>query len=300
MIFDDFEVNFNMKNFFNPVKTTGLFSGSIEGVEASSTHPPLRYSGSKRALASQIMREYRADFPNEQHLLSPFLGAGAVELRWMHVRRGSCHAADADGALVNFWEHLLHDAKHLAEIARGLPPITHELFYQWKAERRAGNYTTVEHAAQFFVMTYAKIIHALDYWPETAERDWNSRRRQGFCARLSHFKAPRLTVAHQDYREFLSSNDGVLYIDSPYWSENQRMERIYDDGIVPCFSKEDHEWLADALSKRTGWIASNHNCEWVRERYRDYRQVEIDIRYESANLRNDDGPGKEILIICPP
>ena len=260
----------------------------------------MSYSGGKRKLAPRILPVLSHHFPSETRLISPFLGLGAVELSWMHARVGTCLGADADFRLTNLWQHVRHDAQQVARVAWDLLPIDRPTFEQWRVELSDPGRTEIQDAAKFFILHNCMIVHGENWWEEHALK-WNtpevSRR---FISRLAQFRAPRLEVVCQDFRAFLDGNDGPVYADPPYYSERGEMERVYDGGVTATFQPSDHEDLADILCKRKGWVLSQHNHPWVRDRYAGYQEIEIDMQYGSRNLHRSKKTAREIIVVCPP
>ena len=273
---------------------------SPKGVQPTSSIPPFSYSGGKRQLASRIVSLCRREFPNEYHLISPFLGAAAAELRFMFARRGSCLGADADRELINLWKHLIVDARAVADTAQSLMPLDRETWYQWYRDMMSSEWHTLEHAAKFYLLRYTRVLHAWNWWAERAENFNQPKTYRAALARVAQFKAPRLTVEHADFRDFLSANSGIVYCDSPYVSDDLSYERVYERrGTDNVFTMEDHAALADLLSKRKGWIASNSNHPWVWKRYQDYHIMEVPISYNSHQAQRKRARQTELLILNP-
>lgn len=266
----------------------------------TSWRPPFSYSGGKTEMVNHIINRMQHYFPNERHLGSVFLGAGAIELRLMYAFSFTCAGNDADTGLVNFWHHARHNAEEIVSVARSLLPIDRETFEAWVADMRDTAWTTLEEAAKFFIMRHCRIVHNWSWWDAHATRWMEPTVHNRFLSRFAHFKAPRLEVVCQDFRDFLSETDSLLYVDSPYFSERGEMEAVYEGGTVGTFTKEDHEDLASLLLSRKGWIASNANSPWVRERYADVLQVEINsTKYASRNFHKGDRTAEELLLISP-
>lgn len=118
------------------------------------------------------------------------------------------------------------------------------------------------------------------------------------------FRAPLLTVEYANFREFLSFHDGIVYCDSPYYSERGETERVCANKLeTNVFSRKNHADLAELLKTRREWIASNHDCEWVRETYRDYEIHEVERTYSSSLMQSSDKKvnprGQEVIIVDP-
>ena len=268
----------------------------------TSWSPPFSYSGGKTKLTPRLLNVFREVFPAERRLLSPFLGAGAFELRWMHAGGGYCHGADVEKPLINFWCHLLENPLTLARVAWKSLPIDEPTWRDWHAEMEAGAFHTVQDAARFYLMRYTKVVHGWDLWRGQLDK-WNKPRvHRPYLKRLSLFRCPRLSVESGDFRRFLDKHDGVVYADPPYYSDGGEMERVYaNQQETNVFSREDHAELADALTARKGWVLSNSDSRWVRSRYQDYRMVPVQVRYSSRQMHGtkEDMAG-ELIIISPP
>ena len=268
----------------------------------SSGQPVFSYSGGKRQLASRIVNLFRKHFPTETRLLSPFIGGAAVELAFMFSRRGFCHAADADEHLIMFWRNLITDARAVANHARSLmvEPMDRERWQAWYRDMMAGGWHSAEHAAQYFILRYTKVVHAWSVWEKRAEGFNEPRVHKEAFARLSRFRVPRLSVEHADFRSFLLAHDGIAYLDPPYFSDDLSYEKVYekraaaDDNV---FTRESHEDLAELLSARKGWVLSYSPHEWVRNRYRDYTQLEVEVSYMSRSSQQRDNRDTELIII---
>lgn len=270
---------------------------------SSSVVPPFSYSGGKSQIAGRIVNLLRYHFPTELRLHSPFLGGGAVELRHCHARRGSVVAGDADPHVVMCWQALLDDAPAVARQALAFmeEPMTKARWDAWYAEMLSCDWHSVEDAAKYFIMRYTKVVHAWNWW-ETRAQNFNKPAvfRAAFT-RLSRFRAPRVSVEHADFREFLDNHDGVFYCDPPYYSDDKSYEKVYekryaeDDNI---FTNAAHEALAERLTSRRGWLLSYSPHDWVKSRYRDYPQLEVAVSYQSRCEQKRSNRDTELLILC--
>ena len=274
----------------------------VSRVPPTTATPVFSYSGGKRQLSGRIVNMFREYFPSERHLVAPFLGGGAVELRFMVGRDGTCHGADADPHLIMFWQNLIEDAGAVANHARSLmvEPMDRARWQSWYADMMAGAWHSAEHAAKYFILRYTRVVHAWNIWERRAN-DFNKPtvHLEAF-ARLSHFRAPRLTVECSDFRTFLDTQDTLSYLDPPYYSSDRSMERVYekrnaDDDNV--FTQQAHEDLADILSARDAWILSYSDHPWVRQRYQDYRILEVQVTYMSRSAQQRDKRADELIIV---
>ena len=266
----------------------------------SSWKPPFSYSGGKSQLASRIINLLGHHFPNESHLLSPFLGGAAVELRWMHLG-GSCLGADVDKHVILLWEHLIRDAGAVADTAYRLMPMEVATWHDWYAELLSSDSQSVELAAKYFLLRYTKVVHAFAPWKKRLIAFNSPKVHWPALARIAQFRAPRLSVEHADFRDFLNNHDGIVYADSPYFSERGEMEAVYEKRgeADSVFTRADHEALADLLCSRSGWIASNHDCDWVRNRYRGYEMHAVSVNYASRSAQQKSNRGDELIIVSP-
>ena len=268
----------------------------------SSWQPPFSYSGGKSQLATRIASLFRKQFPNERHLISPFLGGAAVELRCIHAFKWSCLGADADEHVILLWKWLIEAPREVAECAVQFMPIDVSTWKSWYADMMSSQWHTLAHAAKYFILRYTKVVHAWSVWEKRLIAFNSPKVYLPAFHRLARFRVPRLSVKCSDFRHFLASHDGIAYVDSPYYSDDLSYEKVYEKRGAEeesVFSRADHEALADILCTRSGWIASNAPHDWVRSRYRDYEQVEVNVTYASRSAQQKRNRDTELIIISP-
>ena len=265
----------------------------------STRTPPMSYSGGKSKLVSTLMPLINHHFPTEDRLLSPFLGAGAVELQFMHSREAYCHAADVEQPLVNFWNHMVSDAKAVAKRAFHYLPLSEPQWEAWYADMERTPWHTLDDASRYWLLRQGKVVHAWSLWSGLLERFNNPKKHWPAISKLAQFQAPRLTVECTDFGDFLDKHEGLTYCDPPYHSERGEKERVYANRKeTNVFSQEDHEGLADLLCQRTGWILSNADTQWVRKRYAAYPMIPVKVRYSSRQMHESmEAMGEELIII---
>ena len=177
----------------------------------SSYTPPFSYSGGKSQLAPQICGLFRKHFPNESHIISPFLGGGAVELRWMH-NGGTCLGADVDPHVVLLWKWLIEAPREVAECAAQFMPIDIDTWHDWYSEMMSSEWHLLAHAAKYFILRYTKVVHAFSPWEKRLIAFNAPKVYLPAFHRLAQFRAPRLDVECADFRDFLNNHDSLAYL----------------------------------------------------------------------------------------
>ena len=267
--------------------------------------PPFRYIGGKQSLATWIVNLMKKTFPDEQLLVSPFIGGGSVELRWMSATKGHCHAADIEEPLANCWQWLLQEPKSLADHAKELMPVTRERWQRWYQEWQVPHYPpTLENAAKYALMAETKAIKGWSFSPgitrefQIGRRDKRTKggfmgaKQKSCIARLAHwqrFRAPRLSVACADFEKHLREHPtGIIYADPPYFGTESLYQRRDHEG-KRVFQLTDHNRLADMLLDRGGFALSYGDHPWVRERYQQDGVVfhERPVRYANKPRGED-------------
>lgn len=99
-------------------------------------------------------------------------------------------------------------------------------------------------------------------------------------------------VEKMDFEESIPLHrNKLLYCDPPYYIESSNLYGIKGDK----HKEFEHERLYEKLSNRDNWILSYNNHEYIRNLYKDYKQVQLDWSYGTSKNKNKES--KELLII---
>ena len=234
-------------------------------------------------------------FPDEKRLYSPFLGGGAVELRWSAFTGGSVVGADIDRPLMNYWHWIIEDAPAIAQACLEQMPLTKEFWSRYYPQQHKDFYpATFENAVRYILLRRIKVPQAWGLSFVIMDEFNRPSKHRATFAKLRQFKAPRFQVYPADFQQVFKGArpDDLFYCDPPFVS----FESVYDwkGKENPPF---DHEGLADCLSRKNQWVLSYGDHEWVRDRYADYPMLELPVKYENRRIAGRDVKSKELLIL---
>lgn len=220
---------------------------------------PLRYPGGK-SKAVKIILDIIPSGLNE--ICSPFLGGASVELA-LQAKQVDVHAGDSFEPLVNFWNQAKATPWYVAEAARRHLPLSKEQFYHLR-KTCPHIEDEIERAAAFFVLNRSSFSGStLSGGMSPGHPRFNS----NAIDRVSEFRAPFLSVRHEDFEVTIKQHPGMfLFLDPPYDNGGS----LY--GVNGDQHKGfDHEKLAQILHERdTHWLLCYNDSPRIREWYADY------------------------------
>ena len=253
---------------------------------------PLRYPGGK----SRAERIILANVPrNETDVSSMFLGGGSIEIA-LCQNGTSVRAYDNSYDLITFWEMVLRDPEGLARQVESLFFLKlQEMDARFFRRLQAGRSLIDDpksRAAAFFTLNRAS------YSGTTLAGGMSrgfGRLNHSAIGRLREFSCPNLRVYCQDFRISIPANTHrFLFLDPPYALPTGR-NTLY--GLRGRTLKSfDHLALFHLLRARPhgGFILCYNNCDFIRDLYRDYKQIPIKWTY----CMNRTKKSSEILIVA--
>lgn len=269
--------------------TNGLFAdsvGAIFGAKPTHKEPPLiksplRYPGGK----SRAVKELLQYFPEGlDTVASPFLGGGSLELA-LASKGVEVYGYDVFEPLTDFWQILLKEPKHLAEMVRQYYPLTNSKFYSLQKEflKLKGKR---EKAAIFFVLNRASFSGTTLSGGMSPN---HPRFTQNIIDYIEGFKAEKLHVEKLDFHKSIEKHkNDFLYLDPPYANG----EKLYGHK-GDTHEDFDHTGLATVLKNRDGWILSYNDCPKVRDWYEGFEILTPQWTYGM----NSDKKSSELLIL---
>ena len=212
--------------------------------------PLLQYRGGKRRYVKEIL----ANMPPVDEVVSPFVGAGSVELA-LAAGGVRVHAYDMNTDVVNWWRCVLEDPGRVADEAEKYPRMSRQQYYWWRNNgyrRLPGRY---ERAGLYFVLhrtSWGGIGPHGGYGAGTLVS------RRSLDA-LRAFSAPGLTVSRAHYERSLGMHpESFAFCDPPYFTSS-----TYGRGL----HKIDHRRLAAILTARGGFMLTIPRNRWVNATY---------------------------------
>ena len=275
-------------------------------------NPFLRYAGGKSRLVKTLKSYMPKDFDADTWLyIEPFLGSGAL---FLDLQPRNADVGDANAALINTWQQIRGSREALA--ARLMEFSNDEETY-YKERDCYNNDLRVLSVLKLEgkIMMAARFIYLNRTGFNGIYRVGKS---TGYNVPYGHLKNPtvlndELLKEIQSYigsnRISLQSNNFTftllvtrhypedktfIYADPPYDSEDGKGHVNY---TARGFSRHDQAQLAELLSKgskRT--MISNANTPFIRELYKDWRIVDIEVR-RSVAANGDRPKAREVLIM---
>jgi DNA adenine methylase len=246
----------------------------------------LSYIGAKTRGIEQITRHFPKD---SRELVSPFLGAGSLEIAMLN-RGWTVYGSDLAEPVAIFWKCLIRDGRRVHEMVQELCQVGEEATPNAFAELRrimwASEETDWRRAAACFLVSkfsYLGSVFKGGSSPGNKLREAHLRKLLILHYHLQHDR--RFEFRRVPWREALDGYpDKFAYLDPPYPTK----EHYYPQTI-------DHQELRDYLAGRPRWIMSNADNEVVRDLYRGFQMVRPQWKYGGGTVgrgRNS----KEVLI----
>jgi DNA adenine methylase len=256
------------------------------------TKSPLRYPGGKTRAVGILDMYVQQYFPNKRTLLSPFFGGGSFEL-YLKDKGYAIFANDKFSPLYTFWIMAKQIPGELAERVRTRMPVSKELFGQLR--RTIYEITDdMEVASAYYIInrcSFSGSTFCGGYSTQAAEGRLN----ESALRTLANVTLDNVTFSNVDCVDFLNEHpetaETVVYADPPYYITNY----IYgkDGDMHEAFN---HELFAAEIKKRTDWIVSYNDCEYIRNLYSNCRIFKASWKY-GMNTSKD---SSEIIILPPP
>ena len=235
---------------------------------------PIRYAGGKSLAVGHIIDLLPDDI---DHLVSPFIGGGSVEVACSKELGLSVYGYDIFDILVNYWQvqinhpDLLHrELETYSPDKKSYYELKEILTKHWKKEERL---CQTKLAALYYYN------HNLSYgpgflgWPSSVYM--NETRYQKLLQNVRDFKPGDLNVECASFEKVFDKRpDSFFYCDPPYLlGEDTKMFRgIYPQRNFPIHHNGfNHKKLRDLLYQhKGGFILSYNDCPTIREWYSDF------------------------------
>ncbi|GHU71032.1 hypothetical protein FACS189450_06420 [Spirochaetia bacterium] len=297
-------------------KVKGYFNDNIY------VNPPFSYVGGKTRLMHEIMPMIEVWSEGKENIVSPFLGAGAIELN-LGNRSHNVIGYDGDKNVANLWTQIMDNNKKLKE-----------RIHYYIRERRMDKATTSNYK-KIYLKTWDDYFEngiftkALDkaaiYWilimtsygsrvrSRSAGKHFFRNMKHDFVDyKIGNYNSFTLEWSDGDkeskyyshftfggcmsFEESIAKHpDDFLYCDPPYINVAMDYGTKYNDNL---WKKEDHQKLADILHSRKNWILSYNDDPEIIEMYKDCKRDELEIKY-SISSAEEMKVSKELLIYGP-
>lgn len=245
---------------------------------------PLRYPGGKTR-AIKLLTTYIPE--GKTTLLSPFFGGGSFELSCRY-RGMTVYANDLFHPLYMFWKVLKERPLELQQRVQAQCPVTKKAF----AELRKNILELedeLEIAAAYYIVNRCSFSGAT-FCGGFSQQSADGRMNQSAIDRLTTVSLENITLSNDDCIKFLEDHpqteNTVVYADPPYYIPTYVYGK--DGDMHEGF---DHVRLSTELKKRSDWVLSYNDCEYVRELYSDCRVESVQWSY-SMSIK----PSSEVII----
>lgn len=277
---------------------------------------PLKYQGSKQAVAPQILHYFPAG--PIKHYIEPFVGGLGMLLAVMRSGRKVEHyfASDANAELINtYWMLATKTALVIAELKRlegaynALDEPGQERFYY--SMRDSVTLASTQAAARMIFLNKTGFngmyrVNKAGEFNIPHGKPSNRQLTKTICD-VENLTAvaealKRVALSTGDFNSALVNNaqpGDVVYFDSPYYptSDTASFTAYTKEG----FTEKDQERLAvlfERVAHRGVHVyLSNSDTPWVRDRYRAFRQVAIYANRSSSAQVSGRGITQELLVI---
>lgn len=271
----------------------------------SKTVPILKWAGGKRQLLSQIIPLIPDDY---NRYFEPFLGAGAV-LFELQPKRAVVN--DTNLELINVYQVV---KEHPDELVRLLKKhdMAHSKDYYYKIRDLDRNpvrflrLSDVEKAARTIYLNrtcYNGLYRVNRAGCFNTPMGHNSVSQivneSGIKSISEYLNNNQVRIINSDYKEALKGvrKTDFVFLDPPYYPTGKDYFIRYDSSLFNVSSQEELKTVCDRLNKRgIRFIQTNSCCDGIKELYKDYRIIDVDVR-RSINAKAEGRKDKEVIIL---
>lgn len=271
----------------------------------SKTVPILKWAGGKRQLLPQIIPLIPQDY---NRYFEPFLGAGAV---LFELQPKKAIVSDTNPELMNVYRVIKDYPDELIEILQKYDAQHCKDFYYAvrNVDRESDRFDRLS-----FIEKAARTI----YLNRTCYNGLYRVNRAGcFNTPIGHNSVIRIvnepgiweinkylndneiSILNTDYIEALKGvrKRDFVFLDPPYYPTRKDSFIRYDSSLFGVGSQVELKECCDRLNDRgVRFIQTNSCCEEIKELYKEYRIIEVDVR-RSINAKVEGRKDKEVIIL---
>jgi DNA adenine methylase len=263
---------------------------------------PIRYAGGK-SLAVGLVVELIPE--HTEKIISPFLGAGSVEVACAVELGLPVIAYDIFDILINYWQVQLKNPKALYNRLLNFDP-SKQGFKEVK-ERLKKHWDGSEKLNKLELAAYYYFNHNTSYgphflgWPSSVYLQ--KKRYEKMIEKVRDFKADNMKVECESFEKVIPQYPyDFLYCDPPYYlgDDSKTFIGLYPHRNFPIHHNNfRHDELRDLLlSHKGGFILSYNDCSTIREWYKGFNMAtpswqytlsQGDTRIGENRLKNNNG-----------
>ena len=275
---------------------------------------PLRYPGGKtRAckILDTIVNEY-FDIKKYDTLISPFFGGGSFEFFIQNKYNLKIIANDKFIPLYNFWNQTKTNNDELCNKLYEIKEINKEQFSAYRnsigntIENAISNETSNE-TSNLLLAYYYFIINRCSFSGATLSGGFSKeaslkRFTKSSIDRIKNLNLTNIEFYNKDVEDFINfiySNGSekeaitslhIIFLDPPYYLEENSKLYGHNGDMHETFN---HTKLYEIISKKTNWIMTYNNCDYIKTLYKDFTIIDAKWSYGM----NKSKKSSEIVII---
>ena len=255
---------------------------------------PLRYPGGKTR-ACKILDEIvnqNFNMKEKKILISPFFGGGSFEFYLQNKYNLDIIANDKFHPLFVFWNFCKYRNKALCDELYKMGEITKDMFTSYR-------YCIMDEEDMLQKAVYYFIINRCSFSGATLSGGFSSqaakkRFTKSSIDRIKKLDLSKFMIQNAEFDTFIkaykSSDDVIIFLDPPYYLEKGNKLYGKNGNMHENF---DHNKLFRCISKKSNWIMTYNNCEFIRNLYKSYKIIDAEWSYGM----NKSKKSSEIVII---
>ena len=239
---------------------------------------PLRYPGGKTR-ACKLLHEIASqqfDLDEFDTLVSPFFGGGSFEFYLQNKYNYKLIVNDKFTPLYNFWQQVKMNKLELCKELSEHPFVTKEVFSQYRNSIMDLGNEQSKQAIQYFIINRCSFSGATlsGGYSEQASKQ---RFTPSSINKIEALDFTNIELHNQDFHEFIGVKErSLLFVDPPYYLEKK--SKLYGNN-GDMHEGFNHQLLFDSLDKKTNWMLTYNNCEYIRGLYKDYTIIDASWSY---------------------
>jgi DNA adenine methylase len=250
---------------------------------------PLRYPGGKTRAISILKDILETEYPSRKQLLSPFFGGGSFELT-QSADGYTVLGNDLFSPLFTFWDQAKANSTAIAERVKQEMPVSKEKFLQYRNDIQNAT-DPLEIASKYFIINRCSFSGAT-FCGGYSQQAADGRLTESSLKTLKAVNLSDVCFSNLDACEFLKRNpqtaSTVVYADPPYFIDSYIYGR--DGDMHEGF---DHKRFSDEIKKRSDWMVSYNDCDYIRKLYEGCRILTPSWSYGMNKTKKS----SEILIL---
>lgn len=255
---------------------------------------PLRYPGGKTRACAKLNELFQKHFNLNTYdtVVSPFFGGGSFEFFLQEKHKYHILANDKFTPLYSFWTTCKENKEQLIKTLESIKKVTKEDFSNYRNHIMSLD-NELEQAIYYFIINRCSFSGATLSGGFSEEAS-NKRFTLSSISKIKSIDLSTTEFTNLDVVDFIDnylvSDSQFLFLDPPYYLEKKSKLYGYSGDLHEEF---DHEALYQCIKDRKNWMMTYNDCEYIREKYKDFLILEVDWSYGMNKTKKS----SEIVII---